>query len=167
MNLYLLRHGIAVEPDTPGYKHDRERPLTPEGKRKLRGIARAMSVMDLSFDFVLSSPFVRARQTAEIVVKVLKAKKRLALAEELAVDGNPRALIERVRRLEPQPANVLLVGHEPYLSRMVSVLVAGDSGAAITFRKGGLCKLAAEPLKYGRCASLEWLLTPAQLRLLL
>lgn len=167
MNLYVLRHGIAAEPGTPGFKHDRERPLTPDGKRKMRGVAKAMSVMDLSFDLVFSSPFVRARQTAEIVVKLLHAQKTLALAEELAVGGNPRALIDRIRRLDPQPANVLLVGHEPFLSRLVSALVAGDSSASVTLKKGGLCKLAAESLEYGRCATLEWLLTPAQLRLMM
>ena len=71
MNLYLLRHGIAVEPGTPGFAHDADRALTPEGERKLGKIAEAMEAMELRFDRVLSSPYLRARQTAEIIAKAL------------------------------------------------------------------------------------------------
>ena len=79
MNLYLLRHGIAVEPGTPGCEKDSERPLTPKGKRQLRQIAAAMKKMDLRFDLILSSPFLRARQTAEIIAESLTLKKQLAI----------------------------------------------------------------------------------------
>ena len=75
MDLYLLRHGIAVEPGSPGYAKDADRPLTPEGERKLGQIAEAMEALELSFDLILSSPYVRARQTAEIVAATLKARK--------------------------------------------------------------------------------------------
>jgi len=57
----------------------------------------------------------------------------------------------------------LLVGHEPYLSELISVLIAGDAGAGIMLKKGGLCRLSATSLRFSRCATLEWLLTPAQL----
>ena len=64
MNLYILRHGIAVERGTPGYAKDADRPLTLEGERKLQLIAQAMKALDLAFDLILSSPYLRARQTA-------------------------------------------------------------------------------------------------------
>jgi phosphohistidine phosphatase len=163
VNLYILRHGIAAELGTSGCERDSERPLTPEGKRKLARIAGAMKAMELSFDLILSSPFVRARQTAEMVAKSFRAEKKLAFSKALAVGGNPRALVEELRRCEPAPQEVLLVGHEPYLSGLISMLVAGHAGFSVTLKKGGLCKLSAESLKYGRCASLEWLLTPKQM----
>ena len=166
MNLYLLRHGIAVEPGTPGYEKDADRPLTPEGERKLRQIADAMEALDLAFDFILSSPYLRARQTAEIVAQPFKARKRLELSDSLTPGGSPKKLVELLNRLQPPPEDVLLVGHEPYLSGLISLLASGEATLAVVMKKGGLCKLSTESLKYGRCAALEWLLTPKQMALM-
>ena len=166
MDLYFLRHGIAVEPGTLGCKDDRERPLTSDGRRKLARIAAAMAAMEISFDLILSSPCVRARQTAGIVARSLRVEKRLAFTETLAVGGDPRALIQEIRRREPEPQRVLLVGHEPGLSRLISRLIAGGSGAGVTLKKGGLCRLTTPALKYDRCATLEWLLAPKQMALM-
>ncbi len=165
MNLYLLRHGIAVELGAAGVETDRERPLTPEGKRKIARIARAMQAMDLAFDLILFSPFVRARQTAEVVARVLRAKKYLTLSTHLTPEGDPRRLVVELRRRDPAPQDVLFVGHEPYLSGLVAMLVAGRGDLTVTLKKGGLCKLSADSLKFGRCASLEWLLTPKHMSL--
>jgi phosphohistidine phosphatase len=166
MNLYILRHGLAVERGTPGYEKDRDRPLTAKGRRRLRQIAKAMRKLELSFDLVLSSPYPRSRQTADIVATTFKARKKLKLSGDLAPDGNPQALIEFLKSLQPAPENVLLVGHEPYLGRLISTLVAGNSGLPVTLKKGGLCQLAVETLNYGHCAALEWLLTPKQMVLM-
>jgi phosphohistidine phosphatase len=157
MNLYLLRHGIAVEHGAPGYAKDADRPLTPEGERKLEQIAVAMEALDLSFDVILSSPFVRARQTAEIIAEALNARKRLEFSNSLACGGDTKELIDYLKRLQPEPGNVLLVGHEPYLSGLVSLLVTGTENCCVVFKKGGLCKLSTESLKHGRCAALAWL----------
>ena len=166
MNLYILRHGIAVEPGTPGYEKDADRPLTPEGEHKLLQIAKAMDALDLSFDVILSSPYVRARQTAEIVAKALKARKALELSDSLTPDSNPKKLVNLLTRLQPLPEKVLLVGHEPFLSGLISLLVFGQVTLAVVMKKGGLCKLSTGALKTGRCASLEWLLTPKQMALM-
>ena len=163
MNLYILRHGIAVEPGTPGYEKDADRPLTPEGERKLLQIAEAMEALDLTFDLFLSSPYLRARQTAELVAESLKARKKLEYSDCLAPGGNAKKLVETLNRLQPPPDNVLLVGHEPYLSGLISLLISGETTLAVVMKKGGLCKLATEALKHGRCATLEWLLTPKQM----
>ena len=61
---------------------------------------------------------------------------------------------------------MLLVGHEPYLSGLISLLVSGEATCAVVMKKGGLCKLSIESLKPGRCAALEWLLTPKQMGLM-
>ena len=166
MNLYLLRHGIAVEHGAPGYPKDADRPLTPEGERKLEQIAEAMEALDLSFDLILSSPFVRARQTAEIIAEALDARKKLEFSNSLACGGDTKELLDYLKRLQPEPENVLLVGHEPYLSGLVSLLVAGTESCCVVLKKGGLCKLSTELLKHGRCAALAWLLTPKQMALM-
>jgi len=70
--------------------------------------------------------------------------------------------VDEINAREPLE-NLLLVGHEPFLSQLIGMLVAGDASIQVTLRKGGLCKLSIEQLNYGRCARLEWLLTPAQL----
>ena len=160
MELYILRHAIAVDRAAPGYSDDSRRPLTSEGRRKMRDIAKGMKALELKFDLILSSPYLRAKETAEIAAQVLQAQRKLKFSDDLAVDGDPRVLI---KSLERSPQRVLLVGHEPYLSGLVGLLISGAASASLKLRKGGLCKLTADRLKFGRCAELEWLLTPRQL----
>ena len=166
MNIFLLRHGIAVEPGAPGFVQDAQRPLTPKGERKLKKIARAMERLELKFDLVLSSPYIRARQTAEMVVRGLKIKRALEFSDTLIPSGNLKKLIEELPHLEPTPENLLLVGHEPSLSELISLLVSGAPGLSVLMKKGGLCKLCISDLRHGRCATLEWLLTPKQMVLM-
>ena len=166
MNIYVLRHGLAVARGTPGIAKDSDRPLTPKGKRKLGLIAEAMKALGLSFDLILSSPYLRARQTAAIVAGALNVRKKLKYSDSLTPGGSSKKLIEHLNRLKPLPENVLLVGHEPYLTRLVSMLVSGETGFAVVMKKGGLCKLSTEPLEHRQCATLEWLLTPRQMALI-
>jgi phosphohistidine phosphatase len=163
MELYILRHAPAVERGTPGYENDASRPLTSQGEKKMYRVAKGMLALGLEFDLVLSSPFVRARRTAEIVVEVFRCRKKLKCTEKLATHGNPRALIEEINTKHGSPESLVLVGHEPYLSNLISTLVAGDERTALTLKKGGLCKVTVSSLRYGKCARLEWLLTPRQM----
>jgi phosphohistidine phosphatase len=164
MELFLLRHGLAVERGTPGFEDDPARPLTPKGRRQLRKIAAAMKQMKLRSDLILSSPFLRAKQTAEIVAAGLKLEKRLKFSNALAPGGDAAILFRQLERLKPAPENVLLVGHEPDLSRLISRLLTGDRQLPLDFKKGGLCKLEIEKLRAGKCATLAWLLTPTQMK---
>jgi len=166
MNIYILRHGIAVERGAPGYKTDADRPLTAEGERKLRLVAGAMKAMGIDFDVFLSSPYLRARQTAEVVATALALRKKLDFTDSLAPNGSTRRLVALLGGLAPPPENILLVGHEPYLSGLISLLVSGRESFAVVLRKGGLGKLSVESLRHGRCAALEWLLTPRQMALM-
>ena len=160
MEIYILRHGIAVERGTPGYKKDSERPLTKEGEDKMHQIAEAMLGMELKFDLILSSPYIRAAQTAQIVANELDEE--VTFTDALIPDGNPLDLIAEINDEKPQ--RLLLVGHEPDLSRLASVLITGGSDAVIELKKGGLCKLTSDKLTFGQCATLNWLLTPRLLR---
>jgi phosphohistidine phosphatase len=159
MNLYILRHGIAADLEST----DANRPLTAKGERKLAQVIEGMETMELTFDLILSSPVLRARQTAEMVARAFKARRDLQWSEALATGSGPRRVVEALAQIRPEPENVLLVGHEPTLSELVSLLVAGRGGLRIELKKAGLCKLSTESLRAGRCATLEWLLTPRQM----
>lgn len=166
MNLYILRHGIAVERGTPGLDKDADRSLTLKGERRLWRITEAMAALELSFDLILSSPYLRARQTAEIVAEAFRARKKLELLDSLIPDGDAKMLIAYLKSLQPAPESILIVGHEPYLSELIARLVSGGASLPLALKKGGLCKLTTASLKYGRCATLDWLLTPKQMELM-
>ena len=166
MSLFILRHGIATELNPHKFARDSERPLTPKGKRKLWESAEAMEAMELAFDLIVSSPYLRARQTAEIIAEAFNGRKEVLLSEHLTPGGSHKALVAWLNDLKPLPNDVLLVGHEPYLSEFISLLISGGTGCSIALKKGGLCKLSAETLEAGRCAMLEWLVTPKQMSLM-
>src|SRR2546423_430514 len=130
MNIFLLRHGIAVEAGTGGFNKDSERTLTPKGERKLWQVADAMAALELSFSTILTSPYVRARQTADIIVEALDAKRKLETIEDLTPGGSAKKVIDHINGLKPVPENVLLVGHEPFMSEFISLLISGESHAA-------------------------------------
>jgi len=159
MNLYILRHGLAVE-RTPGVNFDKDRPLTSEGRKKTRRLAVFLRKLGLSLDLILSSPFLRARQTAEIVSEVLDLADKLEFSTHLAPRQAPNELVEELNRKGRGLDGILLVGHEPDLSRLISILVTGKPGLALELKKGGFVKLEIGTLRYGRCATLQWLLPP-------
>jgi phosphohistidine phosphatase len=164
MRLSLLRHGIAVERGSPDYENDSERPLTAKGERRMRRIAEGMLALGLAYDLILSSPYLRARQTAELVAQVLKTPDGIQLSDTLTPEGNPRQLIEALRTDDREQQDILLVGHEPYLSRLISTLLTGGPNLPMVMKKAGLCTLDVATLRFSRCASLVCLLTPRQLR---
>lgn len=165
MDVFLLRHGIAEERAARSGQ-DSERRLTEKGIRRVRQIARALLEMELEFDVILSSPFLRARETAEIVAQVLHWEDRLRFSSHLAIPASSTKLIEEINRAQPAVQSVLLVGHEPHLSGLASLLLTGSSSVEVGLKKGGLCKLEVSALQAGRCASLAWLLTPRQMLLM-
>jgi phosphohistidine phosphatase len=165
MNLYLMRHGIAVTADQPGIESDSERPLTAKGTKRMRRAARGLRRLGVSFDTVLTSPFVRARQTAEIVAESLGLEAQLEEIPELAPQSSVDHLISRFTRFQDKE-HVLLVGHNPLLSHAASFLIAGkkEISLEIELKKGGLCRIEIDGLPPGTPGTLHWFLTPKQLR---
>jgi len=159
MNIYIIRHAIAVDRGTPEYEDDSQRPLTDKGKKKMRQIARGLRVLGVDFDLILSSPYVRAKETAEILAEVSKTKADVVFSENLIPMGDPDLLLSEMN--EKYSANsVALVGHEPHLSALISLLVSDNASLDIILKKGGVCRLSADDLHHNRKAALEWLLTP-------
>jgi phosphohistidine phosphatase len=165
MNLYLMRHGIAAEKNNPSGAHDARRPLSPKGLKRTRQIAQGVCRLEIPFDVLLSSPLARARQTADIVSDELGADAPVEEIASLAPDGNFDRLLADLARYQDHK-HLLLVGHEPSLSRTLSAFLAGAASPrlAFEFKKGALCRLdvaSLAPLERGR---LRWFLTPKQLR---
>ena len=162
MNLYLIRHSTAVAVGTAGYADDSQRPLTEEGSRRMLSIARGLRALGTEFDLILSSPYLRTRQTAAILAEVFVMKDGPVNSVNLRPMGESAQLISEINQ-KYKVDKLALVGHEPLLSALISLLVAGNDGLFVSMKAGGVCCLALDTLRPGRCASLEWLMTPVQL----
>ena len=160
MKLYILRHGDAGERDAANYTSDAARPLTSKGIKRTRQLANAMRQMEITFDVILSSPLIRAHQTAEIIARSLGLEKQLRLVGQLAPDHALTEVLALIESAPPKTGTMLLIGHEPSLSRLVSLLCTGGTNLGLTLKKGGLCRLELTEVKSGPCATLEWLLSP-------
>ena len=160
MNLYIIRHAIAVDETTSDYASDSERPLTDKGRKKMRQIAKALRHLGVAFDLILSSPYVRACETAEILADVFKMKNKIVFNDHLTPEGNPELLIGEINE-KHSVDSLAIVGHEPYLSGLIGLLTSDTSKLEITLKKGGICHLSADDLHHhDHRATLEWLLTP-------
>jgi phosphohistidine phosphatase len=161
MNLYLMRHGIAVA-DQSGMA-DSERPLTPKGVKRMRRAARGLRRLRISFDTMLTSPLARARQTADIVAETLGLEGQLEEIAELAPERSVDHLISGLARFHDRE-HLLLVGHNPLLIRAFSFFISGKESLEIELKKGGLCCIEIDGLPPNDPGTLHWFLTPKQLR---
>jgi phosphohistidine phosphatase len=161
MNLFLLRHAKACA-RSPKWRPDDTRPLTRDGEKKMFNVARGIQSLDLSIDLILTSPWLRAFRTAEILGEVLESKKVFE-TKNLTAEAEPKAVIVEIDENFPDLTNILLVGHEPFMTRLISVLLSGREDLSIDLRKGGFCKLSVKKLRFGQCARLDWLMTPRHL----
>ena len=164
MDLYLLRHGEAAARDACLYPDDAQRPLTAAGKKQMGRIAKGMRRLGLDFDLILSSPYQRARQTAAIVAREFGAGRLLESHEQLVPQAKVSGWIKEIQQKYDGLESLLLVGHDPFLSCLVSFLLAGTSEAFVSMKKAGLCKLEVARWRNGPCAVLKWLLTPQQIQ---
>jgi phosphohistidine phosphatase len=155
--LYFLRHGKAA-PRSTWEGDDGLRPLTPEGEALMRREAEGLRRLRLSPDVIITSPLVRARQTAEIAADALGLRERLVEDVRLAHGFDARCL-ERLAAERPEATELMVVGHEPEFSATIAELIGGGF---VDMKKGGLARVdvAGPGLEDG---VLEWLLTPSQL----
>jgi phosphohistidine phosphatase len=160
MDLYILRHGIAEEVSQSGL--DRDRVLTEEGIEKTKSAGKALRRLELHFDAILTSPYARARQTAEIVANELNLTSVLQLVDAIGADSSAETVLTAVQKLIRKQSSILVVGHEPILSSLISLLLSGSPNLSVTMKKGGLCKLNCVRLEAAG-ARLDWLLAPKHL----
>jgi phosphohistidine phosphatase len=160
MNLYIVRHAIAVERGAPGYDDDSQRPLTDDGRKKMKKIVQGLHQLNMELNTVLTSPYVRAKDTAILLAKEFEIKDKVALSDNLIPPGNFESLINEIRE-KYDVDNLALVGHEPMLSSLISWLVTGNTDMKVVLKKGGVAYLTTDNLYQDGRATLHWLLTPA------
>lgn len=161
MKVYLVRHAIAVPHFTPEYEDDNQRPLTDKGRAKMRDITRGLKALGVSVHIILSSPYVRARQTAEILHEGLQVQTPIVFTENLLPLAHPDHLWEELKGYS-QVESVAMVGHEPNISSLANLLL-GVTRLQILFKKGGVCHITIDDFSGAPSATLHWLLTPKQL----
>jgi phosphohistidine phosphatase len=164
MDLFVLRHGEAGK-TIPSGSSDSKRPLTVAGEKEMAIISKALRKMGVRLDVILTSPLKRARQTADIVAKEFRAQNKLRQVRELAPEGNKNTLYQSLTSFK-EGTSLLLVGHNPYLSELVSEVVTNDSSVRLDLKKGGIVRIriiAAAPKLKGE---LRWLLTPRLAKLI-
>ena len=162
MDCILLRHGIAVERDEwEGLEADR--PLTERGAKRVVQVAAGLNRLDVQPTHILSSPLIRAIETAKIVHRSLRVRSAIQIVDELLPDAPPDRLLSILHNLPPD-ASVLCIGHEPQLGMAASVLLSGRATTSFPLKKAGAClielSLQAKPDR----GVLRWWLTPRQLR---
>jgi phosphohistidine phosphatase len=160
MEIYIIRHAIAMNREE-WPKSDDSRPLTEKGKQKMERIARGLAAMEIDFTHIFTSPLVRARETAEVVRKILKIE-ALDETDLMIPSADPAEIIPFLNKL-PDNADVALVGHEPHVSELLSYLLTGQHRNFATFKKGAVAMLeGTAPLRPGNFV-LRWLLEPNHL----
>jgi len=163
MELYLIRHGIAEE-HQPNLK-DEERQLTAEGRQKTEKIAQKLLKLELHFDLILTSPLVRAYQTAEILIAA-GLSSQLETSDHLSFEGNLQNWLQEwlQPRNYPHKTKLALVGHEPSLSHWAEILLWGEAKESIILKKAGMMgiKLPDDGSPLGR-SQMFWLTPPKYL----
>lgn len=167
MQIYLVRHGDAIDRDLAGVETDGERWLTDEGREELGWTAAALARLKVKPDLVLSSPLVRAVQTAEIIRDVIGPAGDPALSENLIYGGSFAGLLEDIAG-HGNPSVVVLTGHMPSIGELVGWLAWNERAAAVRMRTGAVARV---DLPDDRIApgwgDLRWLIPPKTARRLL
>jgi phosphohistidine phosphatase len=160
MDLLVLRHGEAGRSSLmPG---DSKRSLTSEGKQEIVDLSDGLNSLKLKLDHIFTSPLLRAKQTAEIVAKSLKYKGIIQDLDALKPEGNRLEFYSALSKLK-RDSVVLVVGHEPYLSQLISESIS-QSDCRINLKKAGLARIKVLSILPKLKGDLRWLLTPKLLK---
>ncbi|HMD50213.1 MAG TPA: histidine phosphatase family protein [Bryobacteraceae bacterium] len=156
MDIYLLRHGIADEGRAG--QPDSDRALTAEGRKKLRGVLRAAATAGVRPSLIMTSPYKRALQTAELAAEILEYGGDLVRTRALEPGSRPEAAWDEIRAHKDEQ-DVLLAGHEPLFSSLTAYLL-GSTDLRVDFKKGGLLCLEVDRFVGAPKGVLKWYLTP-------
>ncbi|HVF92280.1 MAG TPA: phosphohistidine phosphatase SixA [Blastocatellia bacterium] len=166
MELYIIRHAIAQPLGNKNDFTDEARALTSEGRDKMRDVARGMRKLGLELDLILTSPLVRAVETAEILASVFgESKKDIEQTGNLAPGASSGELFAELKGWTGVES-VALVGHQPDLGELICKVVGSDGGFFLELKKGGVCCITVTETVPDIHGALSWLMTPKQMRLL-
>jgi phosphohistidine phosphatase len=156
MQIYLLRHGIA-EDGRPG-QADADRALTAEGIKRLREILKRARTASVDPSVIVTSPYVRARQTAELAAEILGFEEALAPSAALTPMASPVDTWAELRALKGE-LSVLLVGHEPHMSSFTGFLL-GTPELRVDFKKGAMVRVDMFEMGVRPRGVLKWMMAP-------
>lgn len=162
MNCILFRHGIAVE-QNEWKKADADRPLSDKGLARTRKAARGLARTGIVPTHILTSPLVRARETARLIQEAFEDPPPITLCEELSPKASAEKLATVLHTL-PAEATVICVGHEPYLGQAAGWLLVGKPVPGLRFKKAGACLIVLPERTTIARGRLRWWLAPRQLR---
>jgi phosphohistidine phosphatase len=157
--LYLIRHGVAEERGD-AWPDDAKRPLTEDGTDRMRKAARGLVRLGVKLDAVLTSPFVRTRQTAEVVATAFDERPPIVAVESLAPGGSIQSVLSDLER-QGRRSRVAIVGHEPGIGELAARLAGARY--PIEFKKGAVCRIDVKTFPAGP-GKLRWFLTSKILR---
>jgi phosphohistidine phosphatase len=165
MDLYIIRHAIAQQLGQKNDFTDEKRALTSDGRDKMRDTARGLRKLGVELDLIMTSPLVRAVETAEIVAAAVGVnKKEIEQTANLAPGASADDLFAEIKK-HTAAESIAIIGHQPDLGELVSKIVQGNNGLAITLKKGSVCCINVTETVPTLHGSLAWLLTPKQLRM--
>jgi phosphohistidine phosphatase len=149
MLLLLVRHANAGERDPAQWPDDRDRPLTEKGRKVQAEVSRWLRKRDLTPTLVLTSPWIRAAQTAQILVEVARVAQPTVPCEPLTEDPDLIRLQDHVGE-QPDNAVVAMVGHSPWIEELAAILLGGSaSSLRVDFPKSGVLGIGLERLEQG------------------
>jgi phosphohistidine phosphatase len=164
VRLYLVRHAIAADRGSE-WPDDTQRPLTKRGVARMRRSVEGLRALGVQVDLILTSPLVRAMQTARILAAGLRPKPALERLDALGPGIAPSDVAAALTRHDTKDAGTIaLVGHEPGLGLLAAWLLGTDT--PLPFKKGGVCRIDVVGLPPGRDGALVWFATPKMLRTL-
>ena len=163
MLLYVVRHGIAIDREDPKSPSDPERFLTSEGIKKTKEVARGFAALQLDAGIFLSSPYVRAMQTAEIFAEELKhAKSKIKQTDLLLPGAEPAAFYRELQRTSRSEEAAICFGHAPHLDALIA-FAFGSKKEITQLKKAGVAALELTRIS-PPAGLLVWLATPKHLR---
>jgi phosphohistidine phosphatase len=162
MDLYIVRHGIAIDREDPKCPPDPERYLTEEGLDKTKQVAKAIAALGITPDLLISSPYVRAMQTAEIFANALDYSKQKIRRSDLLLPGAESSALFRDLAKDKQSSSVFVFGHAPHLDELIATAFASKHHFT-ALKKAGVAALKLKRVS-PPSAEFLWLATPRLLR---
>jgi len=158
MNLYLMRHAHALDIGEKGIRSDRTRPLSGKGIEISHEVAAALKTIGIQLDCVVTSPYPRALQTAEIVAHEL-GETPVDKCPMLEPGASPAEVLQWLRG--NKLSSIMMVGHMPDLAEIASYLICGYPTAGLMFKKAAVCRISFDAAPAPGTGTLEWLLPPS------
>jgi phosphohistidine phosphatase len=163
VEVFLIRHGPAESRDPVRWPDDDDRPLSRQGLDQTRKAGRGFARLELPIARIVTSPAVRAKRTAELFYDALRVDRPIETWEELSPETSASAVLKRLADDGRRSEGMALFGHEPTLSEVIGLAIAGEAVSLVHFGRAGAAALLFQKSVAPGTGQLDWLLTRRQL----